>query len=90
VQSAVAFRATRQATHDSPLFSLSALSALASFVDQARASARAFFKLQRIARTIADLDQAEEVLLRHAREAITFRVLDTPEESPLQKLRRIK
>lgn len=71
-------------------FTKEAMSALARFVDQIRASARSFFKLQKIARTIADLEESESVNATHAAEAIAFRALDAPEETPLQRLRRVK
>ncbi|MGB0767339.1 MAG: YifB family Mg chelatase-like AAA ATPase [Phycisphaeraceae bacterium] len=39
-------------------------------------SARAYDKVRRIARTIADLDQSESVQLAHVAEAISYRLLD--------------
>ena len=39
-------------------------------------SARAYDKIRRIARTIADLDGAETLAVEHVAEAISYRVLD--------------
>ena len=39
-------------------------------------SARAYDKVRRLARTIADLDGAESVQLPHVAEAISYRLLD--------------
>ncbi|MFQ5469054.1 MAG: YifB family Mg chelatase-like AAA ATPase [Gammaproteobacteria bacterium] len=41
-------------------------------------SARAFHRIQKIARTIADLDQSATIQPRHVSEAISFRCLDRP------------
>ena len=39
-------------------------------------SARAYDKVRRLARTIADLEGSEQVLLPHVAEAISYRLLD--------------
>lgn len=39
-------------------------------------SARAYFKLLKVARTIADMEQAEQIQLTHLTEALAFRSLD--------------
>jgi magnesium chelatase family protein len=49
---------------------------LAAAVERLALSARAYGKVLRVARTIADLDGAEAVLPRHVAEAIGLRVLD--------------
>jgi len=45
-------------------------------VDQWGLSARAYQRLLKIARSIADLDQEQKVAARHIAEAIQYRVLD--------------
>jgi magnesium chelatase family protein len=49
---------------------------LAAAVERLSLSARAYGKVQRVARTIADLDGSERVLAAHVAEAISLRVLD--------------
>lgn len=45
-------------------------------VDRAALSARAYHRVLRVARTIADLDAADEIGLEHAAEALQYRGLD--------------
>ena len=53
---------------------------LARAVDQLGLSARAYTRVLRVARTVADLDGADAVVARHVAEAIGYRLLDrTPE-----------
>ncbi len=49
---------------------------LAEAMDQFGLSARAYDKIRRIARTIADLEQAEIPTIEHVAEAVSYRVLD--------------
>ena len=49
---------------------------LAAAVERLALSARAYGKVLRVARTIADLDGSDAVLPRHVAEAIGLRVLD--------------
>ncbi len=49
---------------------------LAAAVERLALSARAYGKVLRVARTIADLDGSDPVLPRHVAEAIGLRVLD--------------
>ena len=39
-------------------------------------SARAYDKIRRVARTLADLDASEPITMQHAAEAISYRLLD--------------
>jgi magnesium chelatase family protein len=49
---------------------------LKSAFDRMRLSARAYHKILRLARTIADLDEAKDIKTRHLAEAIQYRGLD--------------
>lgn len=46
-------------------------------------SARAYFKLLKVARTIADMEQAEQIQLTHLTEALAFRSLDKKYWKPM-------
>jgi magnesium chelatase family protein len=39
-------------------------------------SARAYDKIRRVARTLADLDASDTITMQHAAEAISYRLLD--------------
>ncbi len=45
-------------------------------VDKLRLSARAYHRILKVARTIADLDAAEQIMMPHLSEAIAYRKLD--------------
>ncbi|MDH5590061.1 MAG: ATP-dependent protease, partial [Gemmatimonadota bacterium] len=49
---------------------------LQTAVDRLHLSARAYHRILRVARTLADLEGGETVLEHHAAEAIQYRVLD--------------
>ena len=49
---------------------------LARFVDKMELSARAYYRILRVARTIADLADADEIEESHLLEAISYRSLD--------------
>jgi magnesium chelatase family protein len=51
-------------------------SLLAAAVDRLALSARAYGKVLRVARTLADLDGSDPILVRHVAEAIGYRTLD--------------
>jgi magnesium chelatase family protein len=55
-----------------------ALALLRQAVDELGLSARAYDRILKVARTIADLDSREDVLLDDVSEAIGYRVLDRP------------
>lgn len=44
--------------------------------DKLRLSARAYHRILKVARTIADLDRAEQIMMPHLTEAIAYRKLD--------------
>jgi magnesium chelatase family protein len=54
----------------------SSLKHLEKAVDQLGLSARAYHRVLKIARTIADLDGSEKILNHHVSEAIQYRTLD--------------
>ncbi len=39
-------------------------------------SVRGYYKILKVARTIADLDGTEEIEIRHLNEAVCYRILD--------------
>ena len=45
-------------------------------VDRLRLSARAYHRILKVARTLADLEGADGIAVRHAAEAIQYRVMD--------------
>lgn len=45
-------------------------------LDRLRLSARAYHRILKVARTLADLEGTPEILVRHAAEAIQYRALD--------------
>ena len=45
-------------------------------VDRLRLSARAYHRILKVARTLADLEGVEGIAVRHAAEAIQYRVMD--------------
>ena len=45
-------------------------------VDKLRLSARAYHRILKVARTIADLDRVEQIMMPHLSEAIGYRKLD--------------
>jgi magnesium chelatase family protein len=51
---------------------------LEKIVTQLKLSARAYHRVLKIARTIADLDDSKEILQNHLLEALTYRCLDRP------------
>ncbi|MFN9992630.1 MAG: magnesium chelatase, partial [Phycisphaerales bacterium] len=52
------------------------LAVLGQAMSQLGLSARAFDKIRRVARTIADIETSERVQLHHVTEAIAYRLLD--------------
>lgn len=48
-------------------------------IDRSRISARAYTRILKVARTIADLEGEEKIRLRHLAEAIGYRFLDKPD-----------
>ncbi len=49
---------------------------LRSFVDSGKLSARGYHRVLKVARTIADLDNSENILERHLNEALSYRAKD--------------
>ena len=49
---------------------------LAHAVEKLRLSARAYHRILKVARTIADMDQADQIATPHLSEAIAYRRLD--------------
>jgi magnesium chelatase family protein len=47
-------------------------------VDRLGLSARAYHRILRVARTVADLDESDAIRGRHAAEVIQYRVMDRP------------
>lgn len=60
---------------DRGMFVVSATNLLREAYDAYRYSARAYVKIQRLARSIADIDQSESVSVSHVAEALSFRPL---------------
>jgi len=59
---------------------------LALAMDRHRLSARGYQRMQRVARTIADLGEAAEIGERHMAEALSLRGIGGPEEAPWERL----
>ena len=58
---------------------------LTQIADRHRLSARGYHRILRVARTIADLDGADQIQRRHAAEAVAYRLSITPEIAPQRR-----